>query len=62
MNAYFRGEDELERHFERELVMLLGKEAWEQEKTAGSTMTLEQAIALGRSLSGQSARAVAAES
>jgi hypothetical protein len=62
MNAYSRAMDELERHFERELVAVLGEEAWEQEKTAGSTMTLEQAIELGRSLSGHSERAVAAES
>ena len=34
MNAYFRAKDELERHFERELVAALGEEAWEQEKTA----------------------------
>jgi predicted ATPase len=61
-NAYLRATDELERHFERELVAVLGEEAWEQEKTAGSTMTLEQAIELGRSLSGDSERVVAAES
>jgi predicted ATPase/class 3 adenylate cyclase len=61
-NAYSRADDELERHFERQLVVLLGAEAWEREKTAGSTMTLEQAIALAHSLSGQSAQAVAAES
>jgi len=59
MNAYSRADDELERHFERQLVLVLGEEAWEREKTAGSTMTLEQAIALARSLSGDSARAVA---
>jgi hypothetical protein len=60
MNAYSRAGDELERHFERELVVVLGEEAWELEKTAGSTMTLEQAIALAHSLSGDSARAVVA--
>ena len=54
--------DELERHFERQLVMVLGEEAWEREKTEGSTMALEHAIALARSLSGHSARAVDAES
>jgi hypothetical protein len=61
MNAYSRA-DELERHFERQLVVVLGEEAWEREKTAGSTMTLEQAIALAQSLSGHSERALAAES
>jgi hypothetical protein len=43
-------------------VAVLGEDAWEQEKAAGSTMTLEQAIALAQSLSGHSERAVAAES
>jgi tetratricopeptide (TPR) repeat protein len=62
MDAYVGATDELERHFERELMAALGEEAWEQEKTAGSTMTLEQAIELGRSLSGDSERVVAAES
>jgi predicted ATPase/class 3 adenylate cyclase len=62
MNAYSRAGDELERHFERELVVVLGEEAWEREKTAGSMMTLEQAIALAHSLSGDSARAVVAHS
>ncbi len=61
MNAYLRG-GELERHFERRLVALLGEEAWEQEKTAGSTMTLEQAITLAQSLAGESARAFVASS
>jgi tetratricopeptide (TPR) repeat protein len=62
MNAYFEAKDELEDHFERQLVVVLGEEAWEREKTAGSTMTLEQAIALAQSLSGHSERALAAES
>jgi tetratricopeptide (TPR) repeat protein len=62
MNAYFRAIDELERHFERELVVVLGEEAWEQETTAGSTMTLEQAITLAQSLAGDSARVAAANS
>jgi predicted ATPase/class 3 adenylate cyclase len=60
-NAYSRADDELERHFERELMVLLGEEAWEWEKTMGSTMTLEQAIELARSLSGRSEQAVTAE-
>jgi predicted ATPase/class 3 adenylate cyclase len=61
MNAYSRA-DELERHFERPLVGVLGEEAWEREKTAGSTMTLEKAIALAQSLCSHTAPAVAAES
>jgi tetratricopeptide (TPR) repeat protein len=61
-NAYSRADDELERHFERRLVVVLGEEAWEREKTAGSKMTLEQSIALARSLSGDSARAFTADS
>jgi tetratricopeptide (TPR) repeat protein len=62
MNAYFEAEDELERRFERQLVALLGEEAWDRETTAGSTMTLDQAIALAQSLAGHTAQAVAAES
>jgi hypothetical protein len=62
MNAYFRAIDELERHFERELVVVLGEEAWERETTAGSTMTLEHAITLAQSLAGDSARVAAANS
>jgi hypothetical protein len=34
MNAYFEAEDELERRFERQLVVLLGEEAWVREETA----------------------------
>jgi predicted ATPase/class 3 adenylate cyclase len=60
-NAYSRTGDELERHFERPLVEVLGEEAWAREKTAGSTMTLEQAIALAQSLSSQSEQALTAE-
>jgi hypothetical protein len=62
MNAYSRADDELERHFERQLMVVIGEEAWEREKAAGSTMMLEQAIALARSLSDHSGRAVPAES
>src|SRR5215208_174464 len=58
-NAYSRADNELESHFERELMVLLGEEAWEREKTMGSTMTLEQAIELARSLSARLERAVA---
>jgi tetratricopeptide (TPR) repeat protein len=59
-NAYSGTADELERYFERQLAGLLGDEAWEREKAAGSTMTLEEAIALAQSLCDDSARAVAA--
>jgi tetratricopeptide (TPR) repeat protein len=48
MNAYSEADAEIERHFERELVAMLGEEAWKQEKAAGSTMTLEEAIAVAR--------------
>ena len=58
MNAYFEADEELERRFERELVAVLGEEAWEREKTAGSTMTLEQAIAVARFLCDGPASAV----
>jgi predicted ATPase len=46
MNAYSEAAAEIERHFERELAAMLGEEAWAQEKAAGSTMTLEEAIAV----------------
>jgi predicted ATPase/class 3 adenylate cyclase len=59
-NPYSRAEDELELHFERQLVVVLGEEAWEREKIAGSAMTLEQAITLAQSLVTDSARAAAA--
>ena len=62
MNAYFEAKDELERHFERPLVVSGRRGSWEREKTAGSTMTLEKATALAQSLSGHSERAVVAES
>ena len=42
---------ELEGRFERELVAVLGEEAWELERATGSTMTLEQAITAAASLS-----------
>ena len=41
---------ELEGRFERELVAVLGEEAWELERATGSTMTLEQAITVARFL------------
>jgi predicted ATPase len=62
MNAYSEADDELDRQFERPLVAVLGEEAWEREKTAGSRMTLEEAVALAQSLSGDSAKAVVANS
>jgi predicted ATPase/class 3 adenylate cyclase len=62
MNAYSEADDELDRQFERPLVAVLGEEAWEREKTAGSRMTLEEAIALAQSLSGDSGKAVVANS
>jgi predicted ATPase/class 3 adenylate cyclase len=61
MNAYDAGAD-LERHFERELVAVLGEDAWEQEKAAGSTMTLEEAIAVARFLCDGSEAAALADS
>jgi hypothetical protein len=61
MNAYDAGA-ELERHFERELVVVLGEDAWEQEKAAGSTMTLEEAIAVARFLCDGSETAALADS
>jgi predicted ATPase len=61
MNAYFEAQGELERHFERQLVAVLGEEAWEREKTAGSTMTLEEAIAVAQLLCDSSAPPVSAD-
>jgi hypothetical protein len=62
MNAYFEGDDELEHHFERELVAVLGEEAWEKEKAAGSTMTFEEAILVAQLLCDDAAPAVSTES
>ena len=50
MNAYYDARADLEGHLERELVAVLGEETWEREKAAGSGMTLDEAIALARSL------------
>jgi predicted ATPase/class 3 adenylate cyclase len=61
MNAYSEADDELDRHFERRLAAVLGDRAWEREKTAGSTMTLEQAIALAQALCDDGAQAVVAD-
>ena len=58
MNAYDEAAAELEAGFERELVAGLGEEAWEREKAAGSTMTLEQALAVAQFLCGRPASAV----
>jgi predicted ATPase/class 3 adenylate cyclase len=62
INAYSRAKDELELHFERPLVAVLGEDAWERERRAGSSMTLEQAIALAQSLSVESTRAIVSDS
>ena len=62
MNAYFQKNDDLEHHLERELVAVFGEEAWEQERAAGSRLTLEEAIALAQSLCDDSTRAVVADS
>jgi hypothetical protein len=59
MNAYSEKGDELECHFERELVLALGEDAWEQLKTSGAAMTLEEAIAVAQSLCEDPAQAVA---
>jgi hypothetical protein len=50
MNAYSPEEAELETTFEGQLVEVLGEEAWERERNAGSELTLEEAIALAQSL------------
>jgi predicted ATPase/class 3 adenylate cyclase len=62
MNAYDEPAADLEAGFERELVAGLGEEAWEREKAAGSTMTLEQALAVARFLCDGPASAVLADS
>jgi predicted ATPase/class 3 adenylate cyclase len=62
MNAYLEADAELEGRFERELVAVLGEEAWEREKAAGCTMTLEQALAVARLLCDGPASAVLADS
>lgn len=41
---------------------MLGEDAWEQEKAAGSTMTLEEAIAVARFLCDGSEAAALADS
>jgi hypothetical protein len=61
MNAY-ADDAELEGHFERKLVAVLGEDAWEQEKAAGSTMTLEEAIAGARVLCDLADAAASADS
>ena len=42
--------EKLERHFEQPLIATLGEEAWAQEQAIGATMTLDEAIALARTL------------
>lgn len=60
-NAYPGAQDELERRLESQLVALLGEDAWEREKTAGSAMTPDQAIALAQSIAGHAAWTEGAE-
>ena len=62
MNAYDDAGADLEGHFERQLVAVLDKETWEREKAAGARMTLDEAIALARSLRADAAPAVVADS
>ena len=62
MNAYGETDAELEGRFEREFVAVLGEEAWDREKAAGSTMTLEQAISAARLLCDRPTSAVSADS
>jgi predicted ATPase/class 3 adenylate cyclase len=50
MNAYDDAGAELDVHFERQLVAVLGEETWEREKAAGSRMTLDEAIEVALSL------------
>ena len=46
MNAYFDAGEELQAHFERELVAVLGEAAWGREKAVGSMMTVDEAVAV----------------
>jgi len=62
MNAYFDAGEELQAHFERELVAVLGEEAWEREKAVGSTMTVDEAVAVATFLCGGSKAGVSAAS
>jgi len=61
MNAYDDAGADLEVHFERQLVAVLGEEGWEREKAAGSRMTLDEAIELARLVVERSAAAPPAE-
>ena len=42
--------EKLERHFEQPIIEALGAETWAQEQASGATMTLDEAIALARTL------------
>jgi predicted ATPase/class 3 adenylate cyclase len=44
------GDEEFARRFEQPLIEALGRETWAREQAAGATMTLEESIALARSL------------
>ena len=43
-------DDKLERHFEQPLVDALATEAWQREQATGATLTLDETIALARTL------------
>ncbi len=62
MNAYFDAGEELQAHFERELVAVLGEEAWEREKAVGSMMTVDEAVAVATFLCDGSEAGVSAAS
>ena len=62
MNAYYDAGADLEGHFERQLVAVLGEGTWERDKAAGCRMTLDEAIALARSLRGDATPVVIADS
>jgi predicted ATPase/class 3 adenylate cyclase len=52
----FKADDaDLERFFEQPLVDALGEKVWERERAAGAALTLEETIALARSLVGHGA-------
>jgi hypothetical protein len=44
------GEHELRRRFERPLIEALGDDDWARDQAAGATLSLQEAIALGRTL------------
>ena len=46
------GSDEIEHQLEQQMIDQLGRERWEHEHAAGAALTLEEAIALARSIAG----------